>query len=118
MEHARGGSCRQAALEGFSCKRVGAGAMGGVRAWAAKRIGAVLASLQPPDVALNVVSIRGGDLYATLTGESIPRRVQNIDLKLRLGRDYRSLTLDLTGARSCWRLNAAEKFPFGAMASS
>ncbi len=72
--------------------------MGGVRAWAAKRIGALVTSLKPPDVALAAVTLRGADLHATLTGESIPRHVQNIDLKLRFGRDYRSLTLDLTGA--------------------
>lgn len=72
--------------------------MGGVRAWAAKRIGALVSSLKPPDVALAAVTLRGADLHATLTGESIPRHVQNIDLKLRFGRDYRSLTLDLTGA--------------------
>jgi hypothetical protein len=73
--------------------------LGGVRAWAAKRIGALVKSLKPPDVALNVVSLRGGDLYATLTGEAVPRHVQNIDMKLRFGRDYHSLTLDLTGVQ-------------------
>ncbi len=75
--------------------------MGGVRAWAAKRIGALVKSLKPPDVALNAVSMRGGDLYATLTGEAVPRHVQNIDLKLRFGRDYRSITLDLNGVLHC-----------------
>ncbi|CAL8466123.1 g5659 [Coccomyxa elongata] len=74
-----------------------ASSTGGVRAWAAKRIGALVSSLKPPDVALAAVTLRGADLHATLTGESIPRHVQNIDLKLRFGRDYRSLTLDLTG---------------------
>jgi hypothetical protein len=72
--------------------------MGGVRAWAAKRINQAIASLKPPAVALDVLTIRNGDLWAMLTGEDIPRHVQNLDLRLRLGRDYRSLALDIIGA--------------------
>jgi hypothetical protein len=71
---------------------------GGLRAWAAKRISAALAQVQLPQLALERVVIRNGDLWATLTGEAVPRHVQNVDLKLRLGRDYRTLTLDISGA--------------------
>ena len=54
--------------------------------------------MRPPQLALERVVIRNGDLWATLTGEAVPRHVQNVDLKLRLGRDYRTLTLDISGA--------------------
>ena len=70
---------------------------GGLRAWAAKRISSALSNIQAPQLALEHVVIRKGDLWATLTGEAIPRHVQNVDLKLKLGRDYRTLTLDITG---------------------
>lgn len=73
--------------------------MGGVRAWAARRISAALQRVRPPQVALHRVHIRGGHLWATLTGEGAPRHVQDVDLLLRFGRDYSSLTLDITGAR-------------------
>ena len=72
-------------------------AAGGLRAWAAKHISGTLANIQAPQLALEHVVIRKGDLWATVTGEAIPRHVQNIDLKLKLGRDYRTLTLDITG---------------------
>ena len=70
---------------------------GGLRAWAAKRISGVLSRVRPPQLALEAVVIRKGDLRATLTGETIPRHIQNVDLKLKLGRDYRTLTLDVSG---------------------
>ncbi len=41
--------------------------------------------------------VRNGDLWATLTGEAIPRHIQNVNLQMKLGRDYRTLTLDITG---------------------
>ena len=74
--------------------------MGGVRAWAARRISAALAQVRPPQVALHAVRVRRGHLWATLTGEGVPRHVQNVDLALRFGRDYNNLTLDITGARA------------------
>ena len=70
---------------------------GGLRAWAAKRISSTLTNIQAPQLALEHVVIRKGDLWATVTGEAIPRHVQNVDMKLKLGRDYRTLTLDITG---------------------
>ena len=70
---------------------------GGLRAWAAKRISSTLSNIQAPQLALEHVVIRRGDLWATVTGEAIPRHVQNVDLKLKLGRDYRTLALDITG---------------------
>ncbi len=76
-----------------------AGSMGGVRAWAAGKIAGLLSAWRPPQLALEALHVRNGDLWASLTGEAIPRHIQNVDLSLRLGRDYRSLTLDITGAR-------------------
>ena len=72
-------------------------AAGGLRAWAAKRISATLSTVRPPQLALERMVIRNGDLWATLTGEAIPRHIQNVNLQLKLGRDYRTLTLDITG---------------------
>ena len=70
---------------------------GGLRAWAAKHINAVLSKVQPPQLALEHVAIRNGDVWVTFTGEAIPRHIQNVDMKLKLGRDYHTLTLDVTG---------------------
>lgn len=72
-------------------------AAGGLRAWAAKRISATLSQVGPPQLALERMVIRNGDLWATLTGEAIPRHIQNVNLQLKLGRDYRTLMLDITG---------------------
>ena len=84
--------------------------MGGVRAWAAKRISAVMSSVRPPALALDAVTIRSGDLWATLTGEEIPRHVENVDLRLRLGRDYHSLSLDIVGVHPC-HLTGQAQYP-------
>ena len=69
----------------------------GLRAWAAKHISATLAQVRLPQLALERVAIRNGDLWATLTGEAIPRHVEGVNLQLKLGRDYRTRTLDLSG---------------------
>ena len=53
--------------------------------------------------------MRNGILLAHIAGEPVPRRIQNINFNLRLGRDYRSLALDLQGMpqhlclASCYR---------------
>ena len=75
----------------------GAGAGGGVRAWAAAKIEGALRSWRPPAVAVDRVTIRGGSLEAYVTGEVQPRRVQDVAMTLGLGRDYKSLTLEVNG---------------------
>ena len=92
------GHCWSGMRASFSWCHCRAGNMGGVRAWAAGKIAGVLSAWHPPQLALEALHIRNGDLWASLTGEAIPRHIQNVDLSLRLGRDYRSLTLDITGA--------------------
>ena len=68
-----------------------------------------LAQLKPPEIALDSVTIRNGILLAHIAGEPVPRRIQNINFNMRLGRDYRSLALDLQGMpqhlclASCYR---------------
>ncbi|KAK9840821.1 hypothetical protein WJX81_007219 [Elliptochloris bilobata] len=77
--------------------RLAAGASGGVRAWVAAKIDGVLRSWHPPAVALDRLTIRGGELEAFVTGEVQPRRVQDVNLTLSLGSDYKSLTLEVAG---------------------
>lgn len=50
-----------------------------------------------PDVGVESVRLRGGELQATLTGEPIPRRISGVDLTVRLSSDYRNMTLDVAG---------------------
>ena len=57
--------------------------------------------------------IRNGDLWATLTGEAIPRHIQNVNLQLKLGRDYRTLTMDITGGSAPFEMvQASVRNPF------
>lgn len=76
----------------------GAGAGVGLRAWATARLRGALRSWRPPAVGVDRLTIRGGLLEARVMGEAQPRRMQDVAMTLRLGADYRALTLDVAGA--------------------
>ena len=86
-------------IKRFACASAGAG--GGVRAWVAAKLNGAFSSWRPPAVALDRLTIRGGLLEAHVMGEAQPRRVQDVNLTLGLGSDYKSLTLDVAGAPAC-----------------
>lgn len=86
-------------IKRFACATAGAG--GGVRAWVAAKLSGAFSSWRPPAVALDRLTIRGGLLEAHVMGEAQPRRVQDVNLTLGLGSDYKSLTLDVAGAPAC-----------------
>lgn len=86
-------------IKRVACATAGAG--GGVRAWVAAMINGAFSSWRPPAVALDRLTIRGGLLEAYVMGEAQPRRVQDVNLTLGLGSDYKSLTLDVAGTPAC-----------------
>ena len=62
------------------------------RKWAAAR-----SQLKAPSVAVDTVSITQGHLRAHITGEAVPRHFEQVHMSLRLGRNYKSLAVDLQG---------------------
>ena len=48
-------------------------------------------------MAVDLVTIRDGRLAALMVGEPIARRIEGVDLSLRLGPQYKSLVLDIAG---------------------
>ena len=62
------------------------------RKWAAAR-----SQLKAPSVAVDTVSVTQGHLRAHITGEPVPRHFEQVHMSLRLGRNYKSLAIDLQG---------------------
>ena len=62
------------------------------RKWAAAR-----SQLKAPSVAVDTLFITQGHLRAHITGEAVPRHFEQVHMSLRLGRNYKSLAVDLQG---------------------
>ncbi len=58
--------------------------------------GATGCHLHLPQVAVDTVRVRRGRVDAWVGREAAPRRFEQADANFRLGRDYHSLSLDLT----------------------
>eukprot|EP00884_Botryococcus_braunii_P001435 jgi/Botrbrau1/11292/Bobra.0038s0058.1 len=64
--------------------------------WLERKLVPVVQRLQP-EVAVEALSIRHGELKAYFVGEPIPRVINDVDLRLRLGPNYQTLKLDIFG---------------------
>lgn len=69
----------------------------GVKVWLQQKWAAARSQLKAPSVALDSVCITQGHLRAHITGEPVPRHFEQVHMSLRLGRDYKSLAIDLQG---------------------
>lgn len=62
-----------------------------------RQIQPLLKDIQLPKVGVESIRIRGGELQATIVGESLARRISDISLTARLSLDYHDLTVDVAG---------------------
>ena len=73
----------------------------GADAWLQKWLGqwgrAVLSNVGTPEVALDRITVRDGQLNMWVAGESVPRQFEQVDYTVALGRDYQDLDLALSG---------------------
>ena len=69
----------------------------GVKDWLQRKWAAARSQLKAPSVAVDTVSITQGHLRAHITGEPVPRHFEQLHMSLRLGRNYKSLAVDLQG---------------------
>ena len=65
--------------------------------WIGQYGGAVLAKLRPPEVVIDSLALRQSEVNAWVAGETVPRHYEQVNAVLRLGRDYQSLQLDVSG---------------------
>lgn len=68
-----------------------------MKVWLQQKWAAARSQLKAPSVALDSVCITQGHLRAHITGEPVPRHFEQVHMSLRLGRDYKSLAIDLQG---------------------
>lgn len=73
----------------------------GADAWLQKWLGqwgrAILTNVGTPEIALDSVTVRDGQLNMWVAGESVPRQFEQVDYTVALGRDYQDLDLALSG---------------------
>ena len=73
----------------------------GADAWLQKWLGqwgrAVLSNVGTPEMALDSITVRDGQLNMWVAGESVPRQFEQVDYTVALGRDYQDLDLALSG---------------------
>ena len=58
----------------------------------------LLERVQLPEAGLGGMTIRNGTLLATMAGEPVPRRFDNVSMTLRFSPDYKNMTVDLSGS--------------------
>lgn len=69
----------------------------GVAKWLSQRAESALKRVKLPEAGIGTLSVKNGTLLATMAGEPIPRRFDNLSVKVHLSPDYRNMTVDLTG---------------------
>ena len=88
-------------MHASSSKAATTGDVGGLTAWLTQTLEGLWQRVQLPEAALGGITIRHGTLLATMAGEPLPRRFDDVNLHLRLSADYRNMTVDLSGVRIC-----------------
>lgn len=65
--------------------------------WLGQWCKAVLSKVGLPEIALDSVVVRDGQVSMWVAGESIPRQFEQADYTVALGRDYQELDFKLSG---------------------
>ena len=65
--------------------------------WLGQWCKAVLSKVGLPEIALDSVVVRDGQVSMWVAGESIPRQFEQADYTVALGRDYQDLDFTLSG---------------------
>lgn len=68
--------------------------MGG---WLWQQVKPLVQNVRLPQVGVESVRIRRGELSATMAGEPIPRRISDVNCTVRFSDEYRNLVLDVAG---------------------
>lgn len=75
-----------------------AGSRQGFGKWLAQQLGPFFRNVKWPQVGVESLRIKNGELAAHMVGEPVARRVSSVDLTLRLSNNYADMVLDVSGA--------------------
>ena len=73
------------------------GSFAGLTTWLWKGIKPAFSHVRLPEIGVDALHIRNGELAAKMVGEPISRRISNVDLSVRLSNNYHDMVLDMTG---------------------
>ena len=62
-----------------------------------QQLGPIIGNSKWPQVGVECIRIRNGELAAHMVGEPIPRRISHVDLTVRLSNDYADMVLHVSG---------------------
>lgn len=74
-----------------------AGSRRGFGKWLSQQLGPVVRNTKWPQVGVESIRIKNGELAAHMVGEPVPRRISSVDLTLRLSNNYADMVLDVAG---------------------